>query len=278
MPDRSSTPTSSTATPPPAASTAARTAAAQGVSTAMRAGTPQAASAAASSAVPTGPSVSGAATSPRGTKKPVIRPTLVAPASASRRGGELAGARRDQLLRLAADVAADQRFDGGDAIGITFPWRHTLPSNRAASRRSGRRRARASSRSSPAASRGRPRPPGRPAISSSASAKPPDPVLRQELRLPPHQLLIGGRLRHGNAAQQRMDVLGLRLALHHDEVELEGGVTRRLLAGLVADDDADRGRSCTALRAARRGSRRRPGRNRSSAARSRNCRPRPGRC
>ena len=63
----------------PLRSTAARTAPAQGVSTAMRAGTPQAASAAASRAVPTGPSVSGAATSPRGTKKPVIRPTRVAP-------------------------------------------------------------------------------------------------------------------------------------------------------------------------------------------------------
>ena len=53
--------------------------------------------------------------------------------------------------------------------------------------------------------------------------------------LSPHQFLIGGRLRHGNAAQQRMCALGLRLALQHDEVELERGVARRLLAGLVAD-------------------------------------------
>ena len=46
-----------------------------------QAGTPQAASDAANKAVPTGPSVSAAATLSRGTKKPVIRPMLVAAAS-----------------------------------------------------------------------------------------------------------------------------------------------------------------------------------------------------
>ena len=113
MPAPSSTPTSSTATSPPAASTAARTASAQGVSTAMRAGTPQAASAAASNAVPTGPSVSGAATSPRGTKKPVIRPTLRRPGQRLGRRRKFARACVDQFLGLAPDIAADQRLDGG---------------------------------------------------------------------------------------------------------------------------------------------------------------------
>ena len=78
----------------------------------MRTGTPQAPSAAASSAVPTGPSVSGAATSSRGTKKPVMKPMLVACGQRLRGRGQLAAARLDQGLGAAADIAADQRFDG----------------------------------------------------------------------------------------------------------------------------------------------------------------------
>ena len=36
-----------------------------------------------------------------------------------------------------------------------------------------------------------------------------------------------------------MGVLRLGLALQHDQVELEGGVARHLLARAVTDDDAD---------------------------------------
>ena len=67
----------------PAAASAVTQALRQGASVATRVGISAAESALASSAVPTGPSVSAAGGVPRGTKKPVIRPTLHDGASAS---------------------------------------------------------------------------------------------------------------------------------------------------------------------------------------------------
>src|SRR5258708_5392531 len=238
-PVRSSMPTSSTVTATPVSWTAARTAPTQGVSTAIRAGTSQAASAAASRAVPTGPSVSGAATSPRGTKKPVIRPTRLASASASAAAASppalatiSSWVLRPTSRQTSASMAAMRRTDSlllGDIhsrpIGRRIvdqpidPHAHhvvvALPPTDGS--RGGLAACDQVQRLDEAAG----------------------PVLRPEGRLLPHQLVIGRRLRLGKAADQGMDALRFGLALDHDQVDLQRGVVVHLQARLVADDDAD---------------------------------------
>src|SRR5260370_34279575 len=232
-------PTSSTVTATPVSWTAARTAPTQGVSTAIRAGTPQAASAEASRAVPTGPSVSGAATSPRGTKKPVIRPTRLASASASAAAASppalatiSSWVLRPTSRQTSASMAVIRRTDSlllGDIhsrpIGPRIvdqpidPHAHhvvvALPPTDG-------------SRGGLAASDQVHR------LEEAAA-----PVLRQEGRLLLHQLVIGWHLRLGKATDQRMDALRFGLALDHHQVELERGVVGHLQARLVANDDAD---------------------------------------
>src|SRR5882757_753663 len=211
---RSSTATSSTATPPPvappaaptAAPTAARTAAAQGVSTAMRAGTPQAASAAASSAVPTGPSVSGAATSPRGTKKPVTRPTLVAPASAAP-----AAASSPALAAISSEVLRPTSRQTSASMAarrstlLLLGDIHSRPIGRRIVDQAVNARAQYLIVPLVPAEGIRSRLAVRDELQRLGEAT--RAVLRQEGRLQPRQLLIGGHPGHGNAAQQRMDVL-----------------------------------------------------------------------
>src|SRR5262245_61421116 len=204
----------------------------------MRAGTPQAASVAASSAVPTGPSVSGAATPPRGTKKPVINPTLLAPASVSAAAASppalasiSAAVLRPTSRQTSASIAAIRRatsFLPGDI--------HSRPvARRIVDQAVDPRVHRVVVTLLPAEGcRGGPAARDQLQRLDETSG----PVLRQEGGLLADQLVILRRLGELDATEQRVGALGLALALHHHQVELEGGIVRHLQARLVADDDA----------------------------------------
>src|SRR5476649_1552479 len=235
MPGPSSTPVSSTVTLSPVSWTAARTASAQGESTAIRVGTPHAASAAASKAVPTGPSVSGAATSPRGTKKPVIRPTLAAVASdcaarasSPRLASISACVLRPTSRQTSASMAKSSLFLGDiDSVPIerrivdqgVDPLAHhvviaLMPAHRLCrSDALGDQLQR---------------------LDETTGA-----IEKKQAGLAVDQGLERRRFPDPFATDQGKDPLRLGLALDHHQVELEHRKGRHLLAGIVADDDAD---------------------------------------
>src|SRR5436190_4193967 len=234
-PGVSSTPTSSTATPTPVSCTAARTASAQGESTAMRTGTPQAPSAAASSAVPTGPSVSGAATPSRGTKKPVIRPMLVActseraaAASSPRLASISAWVPRPTSRQTSASIASSALLFGGDIDSVPVcrrivdhpvdPPAHHLVVALPPGQHMGRFSALLEDRQG---------------FGEAAGA-----IEREERRLAVGQRPELRPLGLRRVADQGVDTLRLGLALHHDEVELERREIGRPLPGVLADDAA----------------------------------------
>src|SRR6185437_15204070 len=237
MPGRSSTPTSSTATSTPVSCTAARTASAHGESTAMRTGTPHAPRLAASSAVPTGPSVSAAATPSRGKKKPVMKPMLVAcsndcaaSASPPRVASIRAWALRPTSRQTWSSMASSALLLLGDIHSVPVRRRivdqviDALPHDFVIALSPAQRLRRLGAL-----------PNHRQGLRESAGA-----IQKQEGGLPVEQRLVLGPRRHLRRADQPVDALRLGLALHHHEVELDRGEVRRLLPGVLADDDADR--------------------------------------
>ena len=220
--------------------TAARTASAQGVSTAMRAGTPQARErgrqqGGADRAVGLGRRDVVARHEEAGDQADAGRAgQRLARLRQARRGSRRSGpaVSRPTSRQTSASMAAMR--------GITFPWRHTLPSNRAANRRSGRRPARASSRSSPGASRA-PRRGGLAAVDQAAAPRrsrrsgraPGRPPAARPARDRPAS---APRQRHPAAHGSRSgSVLPFTMTRSSSSVAIVG----HLPARLVADDDAD---------------------------------------
>src|SRR5579883_702698 len=237
MPGWSWTPTSSTATSTPVSCTAARTASAHGESTAMRTGTPHSPRLAASSAVPTGPSVSAAATPSRGTKKPVMKPMLVAcsndcaaSASPPRVASIRAWVPRPTSRQTWASMASSALLLLGDIHSVpvrrrivdqvidTLPHDVVIPLSPAQCLR--RLGALLDHRQG---------------LGEGAGA-----IKEKEGGLPVEQRLILGPLRHLRRTDEAEDALRLGLALHHHEIELYGGEVRGLLPSVLADDDSNR--------------------------------------